>query len=77
MDQSNDDSAERVFLHDLCNSLAVAQGSLLLLINKLAKSHDPQLSREEIQGKLMKTLDAIEKMNKLTAARRTVLMTES
>ena len=63
---------DRDFLHDLCNSLAVAQGHLMLINMKMKK--DPQnLNYEEIELKITKSLGAIDSMNNLIMARRAVL----
>lgn len=63
---------QRKFLHDLANPLAIAQGNLRIVIDKLIaegvlEDSDPKLQR------LQKALRACQQMNVLIVERRSVV----
>lgn len=72
MSETQAPKSERAFLHDLCNSMAVAQGVLQLLIVKVQKQ-PTTISADDVLTKAKKALDAIEKMNKHVNDRRNVI----
>ncbi len=61
---------ERMFLHDLCNVMAITQGILHLLVAKMKK--DPtDLNAGDITEKLEKGLSSLNRMLDLVNKRRT------
>ena len=76
MSEGEEHSAERTFLHDLCNVLAVAQGNLHLLMRKLQKNPG-DLKPEDIIAKLEVSLNSVNKITELVNQRRAVLKGES
>ncbi|MCX6116761.1 MAG: hypothetical protein NT027_04415 [Proteobacteria bacterium] len=67
---------ERVFLHDICNALAVVQGSLHIVIFK-GKKVPPAITFEQAIERLQKGLEAVEKLNTLVSARRDYVVKEA
>ncbi len=67
--QGSPESEERSFLHDMCNGLAVVQGSMHLVIMK-SKKIPSAITLEEAAQRLEKALASVEKMNKMIAERR-------
>ena len=71
--QKISDSQERVFLHDMCNGLAVVQGSMHLIIMK-SKKTPPAITLPEAVQRLEKALESVEKMNKIIVQRKDKLI---
>jgi hypothetical protein len=60
---------ERKFLHDICNHLAVLQGSMQIVMMK-AKKNPQEFKVEDMMQRLQKGMDALDKLNKEVANRR-------
>lgn len=65
-------SSERIFLHDLCNAMAVSQGLIHLIMMKVKKD-SPELKHEDMIARLEKILASVDRMNKLVHDRRNVI----
>ena len=65
-------SPERIFLHDLCNAMAVSQGLIHLIMLK-AKKDPPELKLDDMIARLEKVLASVDRMNKLVNDRRNVI----
>ena len=76
MSEGGDQSAERTFLHDLCNLLAISQGNLHLLMRKIQKNPG-DMKPEDLVAKLEVSLNSVNKITDLVNQRRSVLKGES
>lgn len=68
-DKQTTPRAEQEFLHDLCNAMTIAQGSLQLLVAKLRKN-PVELAIEDVLRKVERSLESVEKMTVLVKSRR-------
>ncbi len=66
--------SEREFLHDLCNSLAIAYGNIKLLSVRLAADTAlPTQEKEKILEKVNKALTSFDRANGLLEDRRNLI----
>lgn len=77
MTQKQDDpTAERAFLHELCNATAITHGILHLIMMK-AKKTPGEMKSEDILLRVEKAFESVEKMNKIIFERRAILLKHS
>ena len=70
-----ENSAERVFLHDICNVIAVAQGNLYLIVRGIKKKPD-EVKMDELVAKIEASLASITKLTEMVNHRRAVIKGE-
>jgi nitrogen-specific signal transduction histidine kinase len=66
--------AERVFLHDLKQPLAIAHGQARLLVLGLTREDGVKLPPEKVIEKVEKILTALDELNSMIGARHSQLM---
>ena len=68
-------SPEKQFLHDISNLIAICYGNIKIVSTKLAKNPEA-VTQDYLSGRLLKSLDAFDKLNALIAERRDLIIQE-